>query len=250
MELTFKNSRGVNLSAILELPDDRSVAFYAVFSHCFTCNKGLPIVRNISKALGKNGIATLRYDMTGLGDSEGKFVDTNFSTAVEDIISSATFLKENFQAPAILIGHSLGGAASLHAASKLPSIVAVATIGAPSDPFHVTKLFESRLAVINQVGFAEVQIGGRTFRIKRQFVDDIRTVPQQNAIRNLGKAVLLLHSPADTIVDIENAGHIYRSAKHPKSFISLDGADHLLINKEDAAYAGQIIADWAKRYIK
>jgi len=196
-----------------------------------------------------NGIAVLRFDFTGLGESSGDFADTNFSTNVEDIIAAANYLKENYSSPSILVGQSLGGAAAVYAADELESVKAVATIGAPSEPEHVMHLLNCKIEEIEEAGHAEVQIGGRPFLIKKQFVDDLRTKNMFDKVQELKKALLILHSPQDEIVSIDNAAKIYHAAHHPKSFITLDHANHMLTNTDDAYYAGQVIASWVERYI-
>jgi len=192
----------------------------------------------------------LRFDFTGLGESEGEFADTNFSSNVKDILAAANYLEENYKAPSILIGHSLGGAAVIFASSQLESIKAVATVGAPSDPEHVTHLLRDKIEDIKKLGAAKVNIGGREFMIKKQFLEDLQNKNMFEILKDLKKPIMVLHSPQDTTVEIENAAQIYHAAFHPKSFVSLDGADHMLTNKGDAAYAGDIIANWVMRYIK
>lgn len=248
-KVTFQNATKHTLSAILEMPENASPLGYALFAHCFTCNKNFTAVRNIGRALNSMGIAVLRFDFTGLGESEGDFENTNFSSNVEDLLYGAEFLNENYKAPSIIIGHSLGGAAAIFAASQLESIKAVATIGTPSDPEHVTDLFKHGIESIHKHGVAEVSIGGRSFSIKKQFLDDIKEKNLSQTVHQLHKPLLILHSPQDNTVGIENAARIFQSAMHPKSFISLDGADHLLSNSNDSAYVGLMIASWAKRYL-
>lgn len=248
-KISFKNSNGYELSASLELPVNQHPHTYAIFAHCFTCNKNLTAVRNISRALNMSGIAVLRFDFTGLGDSEGDFADTNFTSNVEDLVAAAEYLKKDSKTPTILIGHSLGGAAVLLAAGLLPDIKAVVTIGAPFDPHHVSHLFAAGIAEINSTGQADVCIGGRSFKVKKQFLDDLETQVIEEKLRNLRTAILVMHSPQDKTVEIENARLIYSTAHHPKSFISLDGADHLLSKKEDSLYVGEMIASWARRYV-
>ena len=245
-KVKFYNKNGYQLSARIELPVNQHPHTFAIFAHCFTCTKNLPAVRHISRALIKEGIALLRFDFTGLGESEGDFADTNFSTNLNDIYATADFLKENYQAPEILVGHSLGGSAMLHAACQIESVVAVATVGAPYNPIHVHHLFSDNLEEIDAEGQAKVNIGGRPFIVKKQFLDDLQNHSPFEKLRNLRKAVLVLHSPQDRTVEIENAAKIYSAAFHPKSFVSLDGADHLLSKKEDALYTGDMIAAWAK----
>lgn len=249
IKVQFPNAEGEMLAAKLELPANQHPHSYALFAHCFTCSKNLSAVRNISQALNLSGVAVLRFDFTGLGESEGDFADTNFSSNVEDLIAAATFLEENYMAPSLLIGHSLGGAAVLCAATELPGVKAVATIGAPYDPEHVSHLLGSSIEEIEKNGVAEVNIGGRPFQVKKQFLEDIRSNALDDKIKHLGKALLIMHSPQDRTVNIDNAAHLYQAAMHPKSFISLDGADHLLSNKYDAQYVGETIASWVKRYL-
>lgn len=248
-KVNFQNQQGETLAARLELPVSQHPHTFAIFAHCFTCTKNLNAVRNISRALNQEGIAVLRFDFTGLGESEGDFADTNFTSNVSDLVAAADFLSEKYQAPEMLIGHSLGGAAVLCAATELPSIRTVATIGAPADPVHVGHLLRSGKEEIEATGVAEVSIGGRPFKVKKQFLDDIREQNLLEKLQYLGKALLILHSPQDLTVEVANAAKIYAAARHPKSFVSLDGADHLLSQKADSMYAGDIIACWAKRYI-
>ncbi len=248
-KVTFVNTNGYTLAAKLELPANGAPHNYAIFAHVFTGNKNLSAVRHISRALTLNGIAVLRFDFTGLGESEGDFADTNFTSNVEDLLAAAKFLEDNYKAPTIIVGHSLGGAASIFAASKIESIRAVATIGTPSEPEHVTHLLDSSIEDIETKGFANVTIGGRTFMIKKQFLDDLRSKDMYEILHNLKKAILVLHSPQDKIVEIDNAAKIYGAAYHPKSFITLDGADHMLTDKIAASYAGNTIASWVSRYI-
>lgn len=237
------------LAARLELPVNQHPHSYALFAHCFTCSKNLSAIRTISKALNQSGVAVLRFDFTGLGQSEGDFVDTNFSSNVEDLLAAAKYLADNYEAPSLLVGHSLGGAAVLCAAYQLPAIRAVATIGAPFDPEHVSHLLGDSIDEIEANGVAMVNIGGRPFQVKKQFLEDIRSNNISEKIKNLKKALLIMHSPQDSTVNIDNAARLYTTAKHPKSFISLDGADHLLSNKVDAQYVGDSIACWVKRYL-
>lgn len=249
-KIVFQNADGYQLSARLELPLDQKPHAFAIFAHCFTCNKNLNAVRNISRALTQNGFAVLRFDFSGLGESEGEFADTNFSSNVQDLIAAANYLEKEYEAPKLIIGHSLGGAAAIFAAKELSTIEAVATIGAPSSPVHVQHLFQSSLDEIEANQQAEVNIGGRSFNIKKQFVDDLTAQNMAEVVKSLRKPILILHSPQDTTVGVENAGEIYGAAMHPKSFVSLDGADHLLSNKADSIYSGNMIASWAARYIK
>ena len=247
-KIKFTNAKGQLLAAKLEFPEGEPSG-YALFAHCFTCNKNLTAVRNIGRALTKSGIAVLRFDFTGLGESEGDFESTNFSSNVEDIVAASNFLKENYSSPDILIGHSLGGAAIIFAAKHIESVKAVATIGAPSCPKHVSNLFKSDLEEIKAKGEATLTIGGREFKIQKQFLDDINEKNMDETVKNMDKALLVMHSPQDTTVGIENASQIYQAAWHPKSFISLDGADHLLSTQEDSIYVGNMIATWSDRYL-
>lgn len=246
---TFQNTEGEILVGRLELPVDRHPHNFAIFAHCFTCTKNLMAVKNISRALTANGFAVLRFDFTGLGESEGDFEDTNFSGNVSDLVAAAHYLEQNYKAPSLLVGHSLGGAAALFAAAEIASIKAVATIGAPSNPVHVKHLFKSTLPEIKETGKARVNLGGRDFTIKKQFLDDLETKSLSAVVKNMRKPILILHAPQDDTVGIKNAEEIYHAAHHPKSFVSLDGADHLLIRKEDSTYAGQVIAGWSQRYV-
>ena len=247
--LEFKNKDGQTLSARLDLPVDGKPIAYALFAHCFTCSKNIKAIAHISRALTREGLAVLRFDFTGLGESEGDFGNTNFSSNVDDLIVAADFLKSNYLAPEILIGHSFGGAAVLQAAGRIPSSKAVASIAAPSDPQHVTRVLGSATASIQNQGQADVTLGGRTFTLKKQFLDDLDFVNMADTLKNLDRALLVLHSPIDETVGIENAAQIFQAARHPKSFISLDTADHLLTNSEDSLYAGSVIAAWAMKYV-
>ncbi|MBR9922903.1 MAG: alpha/beta fold hydrolase [Bacteroidetes bacterium] len=245
----FTNKNGYELSAKLELPVDQLPHTFAIFAHCFTCNKNLSAVRNISRALNMEGIAVLRFDFTGLGESEGDFADTNFTSNIQDLMAAAEFLSEEYMAPAIMIGHSLGGAAAICAGSHLESVKAIATVGSPAAPEHVSHLLGEDVSEIEEEGAATVNISGRSFKVKKQFLEDIREQNLDEQLKNMRKAILFMHSPQDEVVSIENAATLYERAFHPKSFISLDGADHLLSDKEDSQYVGQMIGSWAKRYI-
>jgi len=247
--ITFPNGRGQELSARLELPVNRQPHAYAVFAHCFTCSSSLAAVRNISRELNLRGYGVLRFDFTGLGNSEGEFVDTNFTTNISDLIAASEWLADAYEAPALLVGHSLGGAAVLCAAGKLPSVKAVATIGAPFAPDHVSAHFAESIEEIEATGEATVDIGGRPFKIAKQFLDDLENQRVLEYIKKLDAALLFLHSPQDLTVSIDEAAKLYHAAHHPKSFVSLDGADHLLTSGDDAHYAGQVIAGWSARYI-
>jgi putative redox protein len=249
-KVTFENEEGVQLAGRIDFPINEKPAAFALFAHCFTCSKNLKAVANVSRALNAEGIAVLRFDFTGLGESEGDFADTNFSSNVADLVAAAQFLCAEFEAPKILIGHSLGGAAVLQAAAGVPSAEAIVTIAAPCSPSHIAHLLESKREVIESEGEAEVQLAGRKFRIKKQFLDDLDQVKMQETIRKLRKALLIFHSPVDNVVGIENAADIFQSALHPKSFISLDKADHLLSDETDSHYVGSVIAAWARKYLK
>ena len=245
----FKGSGGNQLSALLDLPADGRPEAFALFAHCFTCTKNLKSINHISRALTRERVAVLRFDFTGLGESEGNFADTNFSTNIADLVAAANFLKAEYEAPKILIGHSLGGAAVLQAAGQIPSGKAVAVIGAPADPAHVIRHFKEHRQTIAVDGEADIEIEGRTFRIKKQFLDDLGEIQMEKAVKNLRKALLVFHSPVDNTVGIDNAARIFQYAKHPKSFISLDQADHLLMNAGDARYVGAMIASWVRKYL-
>lgn len=248
-KLYFKGSGGNQLSALLDLPADGHPEAFALFAHCFTCTKNLKSINHISRALTRERVAVLRFDFTGLGESEGDFADTNFSTNIADLVAAADFLESEYEAPKILIGHSLGGAAVLQAAGKIRSSKAVAVIGAPADPAHVMRHFREHQETIALDGEAEIAIEGRPFRIKKQFLDDLGAVEMEKAVRNLKKALLIFHSPVDDTVGIDNAAKIFQYARHPKSFISLDQADHLLMNASDARYVGAMIASWVRKYL-
>lgn len=249
LNVSFANSHGQKLAARLDLPQDEQPVAYALFAHCFTCTKNIKAAVNIAAALNRNKIAVLRFDFTGLGQSEGEFAETNFTTNVADLVAAAAYLANHHQPPQIIIGHSLGGAAALQAAGEIDSLRAVVTIAAPHDPVHVTRHFDATRQQIEQHGSAEVILAGRRFTIKKQFLEDLEIQQLDNHIGPLKKALLVMHSPQDATVAIDNAAAIYRAAKHPKSFISLDGADHLLLKEADSRYAGMMIAAWSRRYI-
>ncbi len=250
-KISFQGENNLKLAAYLDFPLGNKPKLFAVFAHCFTCSKNFKAVNNISRGLTQEGIAVLRFDFSGLGESEGEFENSNFSSNIQDLLHACAFLKENFEQPSILIGHSLGGAAVLHAAAQLEDVNAVVTIGSPSNPEHVKHLIQDSEETILETGIAEVSIGGRPFTIKKQFLDDLQNRSLDQLKPKLkGKSVLVFHSPQDTIVGIENAKEIYEKMHHPKSFVSLDKADHLLTNREDAHYVGQLIEAWAKRYIQ
>src|SRR5499433_2441273 len=244
----FANAQGHTLAALLDLPPGEPRA-YALFAHCFTCGKDVHAAKRIAEGLTAVGIGVLRFDFTGLGASEGEFANTTFSSNVADLVAAAAALRRDRRAPAILIGHSLGGAAVLAAAGEVPEARAVVTIAAPADPRHVTGLFRDRLDEIGKRGEVEVTLGGRPFRIGRAFVDDIAEQNLKQKVAALRKALLIFHSPTDEVVGIDNASMIFSAAKHPKSFVSLSGADHLLSRRSDAAYVANVIAAWAERYL-
>jgi putative redox protein len=245
----FPNARGEKLAALLDLPAGQPVA-YALFAHCFTCGKDVLAAKRIAQGLTARGIAVLRFDFTGLGASEGEFANTTFSSNVDDLVAAANHLREIARAPAILIGHSLGGAAVLAAAQHCPEVRAVATIAAPADPAHVAGLFRQHVADIHAKGEVEVALAGRPFRIRKEFLDDVAEQKLSACLANLRKALLVLHSPTDDLVGIENASAIFSAAKHPKSFVSLSGADHLLSKRADAVYVAEVIAAWSERYLE
>jgi putative redox protein len=247
-KITFPGSTGEMLAARFDRPvgSPRAVA---LFAHCFTCSKDTLAAGNIARALADAGVATLRFDFTGLGQSEGEFANTNFSSNVADLLAAAEHLRKHYLAPALLIGHSLGGAAVLAAADRMEEVKLVATIGAPADPAHVRRLFAEKAPEIEARGEAEVVLAGRRFRIRKSFLDDIETHASEAAIARLRKALIIFHSPIDAIVDVDNARRIYQAARHPKSFVALDGADHLLSRREDGEYVGSVLANWVLRYL-
>ncbi len=247
--ITFAGHDGSQLAARLDLPDGPVLAT-ALFAHCFTCSKDIPAARRISARLAAMGIAVLRFDFTGLGHSDGEFANTTFTSNVEDLIAAAHYLSGRNMAPALLIGHSLGGAAVLRARAGIPSVKAVVTLGAPADPGHVSHHFEAALPQIQAQGSAEVSLGGRPFRIGKAFVDDISEAALSPAVSDLKAALLILHAPRDDTVSIDNASTIFLAAKHPKSFVTLDDADHLITRAADADYAADVIAAWVSRYVK
>lgn len=248
LPIRFERAAGQMLAASIEMPVG-PVRAVALFAHCFTCTQNSHAARRISMALAQHGIATMRFDFTGLGNSEGDFGNAGFAGDVEDLIAAARHLEQSLGAPAILIGHSLGGAAVLAAAYRIDSVRAVATIGAPFDPAHALHNIKGDLDAIRRDGTGEVSIGGRPFRLSAAFLDAMGAGTPEARIARLGRALLILHSPTDTIVGIDNARDIYVAARHPKSFVTLDGADHLLTDMGDAAYVADIIATWAARYL-
>lgn len=246
--VSFTGSQGASLDARLEVPTREPIA-YAVFAHCFTCTKDIFPVARISRALAERGIAVLRFDFTGLGASEGDFAATNFTSNVDDLVAAAAFLAAENHAPSVLIGHSLGGSAVLAAAQRIPSVTAVCTINAPSDPAHVRRHLEPGDSEIQERGEAEIAIAGRPFTFRRQFLEDIESHDLRSTIETLDRALLVLHSPDDEVVAVDNGIEIFSAASHPKNFVSLDGADHMLSRRSDAAYAADTIANWAARHV-
>ena len=247
-KFTFPGASGAQLAARLDRPSG-PIRAYALFAHCFTCSKDIFAASRIASSLVEQGIAVLRFDFTGRGHSEGEFANTNFSSNVGDLVAAADHLRATYEAPAILIGHSLGGAAVLAAAAKIPEAKAVATIAAPFDPAHASRNFSDSIAEIEAKGEAEVRLGGRPFVIRKQFLDDIAVQHQEERIAHLRKALMVFHAPLDEIVGIDNASKIFLAAKHPRSFVSLDDADHLLTRRADARYVAEVIAAWAGRYL-
>lgn len=245
----FLNKRGEKLAGSLEMPDKPTRA-YVLFAHCFTCTKDIAAAARISRGLARQGFAVMRFDFSGLGNSEGDFANTSFSTNVEDLILAANQLAITHQAPSLIIGHSLGGSAVLVAAGHIPSIQAVVTIAAPSDPAHINRHYEQEISKINQEGQAEVRLGGKPFIITKAFLADVSEQKLLAEVAKLKKPLLIFHSPVDEVVDIKHAKLIYQAAKHPKSFISLEAADHLIRGKENSQYVADTIAAWASRYIK
>jgi putative redox protein len=250
IRLDFRNADGRTLAGLLETPPAGVATLrHALFAHCFTCGKDIAAASRISRALAARGIAVLRFDFTGLGNSDGDFANTNFTSNVQDLLAAAAALAAEHQAPALLIGHSLGGAAVLAAAPQLPSVEAVVTIAAPATPGHIEHLFSGVRGELEGTGEAEVRIGPRRFRIRRQFLDDLGRYADADHIRRLTGALLIFHSPVDEIVSIDEAAKLYRAARHPKSFISLDQADHLLTDREDSEYVAETLVAWASRYL-
>ena len=246
--LNIQNAKGFQLQAYLDLPANQKPHSYAIFAHCFTCSSTLKPVKNISRVLTTHGFGVVRFDFTGLGKSEGEFADSYFSANVSDLLAVSDYMDEHYQAPSLLVGHSLGGAAVIVAASQLDSVKAVATIGAPSSIEHVKKHFSHHVEEIAQKGDVEVNIGGRPFKINQEFVDDFDKTDLLEITKKLRKPLLIMHSPLDKIVGIDNAHQLYLAAHHPKSFISLDNADHLLLESKNSYYAGNMIGSWVQGY--
>ena len=247
-KVSFMNDDGESLAGMLDTPAQKPRA-YALFAHCFTCSRNLKAATHIARTLNDAGIAVLRFDFTGLGESEGEFAATSFSNNVADLLAAARYLEQEFTAPALLVGHSLGGTALLLAAADIPSAVAVATIAAPSHPSHIVKQFAGAIDDIKSRGAAEVELGGRSFNIHQHFLDDLERHPLPENVGALRKALLILHSPLDDTVSIDEASELFLAAKHPKSFLSLDKADHLLSSASDSRYAGRVLAAWASKYL-
>lgn len=248
-KIHFENRNGQRLAGNLELPAGGDWQATALFAHCFTCTRNIKAARNITRALAEAGFAVLRFDFTGLGESEGDFADTSFSSNLDDLEDAAQWLAQELAAPQLLIGHSLGGTAMLAVAERLESVRAVSTIGAPAHPEHVLKQFSDNIDTIEQQGSAEVQLAGRPFNIRNDFIQDARAHSMSDRLRSLRRALLILHSPIDDIVSIDNAQTIYEAALHPKSFISLDRADHLLSSEDDSRYVGNVLSSWAHRFL-
>lgn len=247
---SFKNASGHALAALMELPEGEEPRAFALFAHCFTCSKDVAAATRISRGLARMGFGVLRFDFTGLGNSDGDFANTNFSSNVEDLKCAADHLRQNFKAPSLLIGHSLGGAAVLAVAKQVAEAKAVVTIGAPSSPKHVKHHFAHKEDTILADGEAEVELAGRNFKIKKQFLEDIEAHRLEACLKGLKKALLIFHAPLDNTVGIEEAAAIYGAAQHPKSFVSLDGADHLLTQRRDSEYVADVISAWVKRYLQ
>lgn len=250
LKVSFLNEHQQTLSAVLELPETVAPSSYVLFAHCFTCNKDIHAVRNISKSLTQNGLGVFTFDFTGLGQSEGEFGATNFSSNIKDLLCAADYMRTHYQAPEIIIGHSLGGAAAIFAAQQIEESKALVTIGTPADPAHIVHLIASKREEIASNGKAIVTIAGRDFEIQKHFLEDIESHYLSQVLHQLKKAYLIVHAPEDKVVGIENAALLYQAARHPKSFLSLDGADHLLSKKSDSAFVGNMIALWASRYIE
>ena len=246
----FENRTGVRLTGNLETPSRERTRACAVFAHCFTCGRDIRAAREITAHLADAGFAVLRFDFTGLGESDGDFADTHFSSNLDDLEDAANWLGKELAPPQLLVGHSLGGAACLAVTERLESVRAVATIGAPSTPENVIRHFDNQLEEIMQNGSAEVELAGRRFRIRRDFIEDARDHDLEERLRELGRSLMVMHSPVDQFVSIDHAQRIFAAAKHPRSFVSLDDADHLLSNPADARWAASMIAAWAARFIE
>lgn len=248
-EFRFLNKKGISLAGKLDIPDNAKISAYAIFAHCFTCSMELKAIAHINSALTSHGIAVLRYDMTGIGESEGSFPDSNFSTQIEDVLAAAKYLEENYEAPKLLIGHSLGGSAILFAAPQIPSVKAIVTIASPDEPANLSVKLKRTKARSIKSGISETELGGVKFQFKPQFFADIESYNLSELQKNLHIPYLIMHSTADSYSDIQNAEILFNRANQPKSFISLDDIDHLMLKKEDAEYTGNLIAVWAGKYI-
>lgn len=248
--LSIANREGIPLAARLDMPGGTYSPVMVLYAHCFTCNKNLKAAAHLSRGLVARGLSVCRFDFTGLGESAGAFSDTTFSSNVNDLEDVAAFLETEYTAPQLIIGHSLGGAAVIQAASRLPAVRAVVTIAAPADPKHVLGHLSQARSLIERKGQASIQLDGRTFIFKAGFIEDLTHIDQGAAIRELRRPLLVMHAPLDEIVSIDNAGQIFQTARHPKSFISLDGADHLLSDPDQARYAGELVAAWASKYMR
>lgn len=248
-KLEIKNSKGYKLNARLELPANQKPSYYAIFAHCFTCSSSLKAVRNISKTLTANGFGVVRFDFTGLGRSEGSFAESHIGANISDLNDVHSYMTKHYEAPSLLVGHSLGGAAAIIAGSMIGDIKAIATVGTPSSVEHTTRLFSHLPEEIVDKGEINVNIGGRPFVINKEFVDNFSKTNLLETVEKLRKPLLIMHGPFDRMVGIENAQELFVHAKHPKSFVSLDKADHLLTQEEDSRYAGQVIGSWVKRYL-
>ena len=247
IKVEFPSRQGQLLAGILDLPDEPRA--FAIYAHCFTCGKDIPVAYRIAKYLAQHGIAVLRFDFSGIGDSEGEFSDTNFTTNIEDVLSSAEFLSDQYQAARLLVGHSLGGTAAIGAASSLPEVRAVATIASPNKPSHVMEHFEEAKSMLAEKDEVEIKIMGRPFVIRRAFIEDLESYDCERLVQNMDKPILVMHSPNDQVVTIAEATKIFSAARHPRSFISLDTIDHLLKSKDDTDYVAANILSWASRYI-
>jgi putative redox protein len=247
-KLVFPNFRGESLAGRLEMPKSEPVTC-AVFAHCFTCSKDIAAASRVSRELAALGLAVLRFDFTGLGNSEGDFSNTNFSSNVDDLVAAADSLRAEIGGPELLVGHSLGGAAVLASAARIPEVRAVATIGAPSRPQHVQNLLQDSIREIEDAESAIVSLGGRSFRIRKQFLDDLSEQKLEEKLRTLRRALLVMHSPTDEIVPLDEARRIFEAARHPKSFLSLDGADHLLSKPRDSRFVAKLLSAWVSRYV-
>jgi len=250
IEVKFKNSRHITLAGKIDMPANEHITAYAVFAHCFTCSMELKAIANINRSLTKHGIAVLRFDMTGIGSSGGSFPDTNFTTQIDDVVCAAKYLEHHYKAPKLLIGHSLGGAAILFASKQITASKALVTIASPEEPSNMSIKLKNTKARCIKMGVAETEIGGVKFNFKPQFFADIEKYSASELQKEIHLPYLVMHSTADTYSDIENGLKLFKRANQPKSFVSLDNIDHLMLNKDDASYVGEVIASWVKRYIQ